>query len=537
MKHYCPNCGKELGLFQFVCSSCTYCEFTDKFEDGAVKATTLLTAEQIECNTQWVKYKCGPHGLCGHGYAAEDLNAYNDIAKGHDVEFSGRDNSLYGADRIVDGVPIQTKYCNSAEASIEAGFPKKNSGNYAYWDGETGKPQLLEVPSDQYEKCVSLMREKIKEGKVIDANGNKITDPNEAANIVKKGNYTYQQAKNVTKAGNIDSLKFDIETGSIAAVSAFGISFAINLCMTLVSRERNGLSFEEAVKLSFLEGLRSGTISLSTHVATSQVLKTSVGRYMAAYATKYSKEVVNLVWQSDAGKQLIQQVARNILQKNVSGGAAKQVVIKFLRTNTIAQLAMFIASSIPDTWDIIRGRISGKQFIKNLVVNGTSLAGATIGAVLAGRYGTWAGLGGAAVGGAALGWASKKVADFIHKDDSERMQKIVKIAIVELSNDYLIQTEEEFDFCMNMIKAEGAINPVLFKCMYSAGKTNDGDDDFLRAKIAYKSLEYYFGVTIRNRKTLRLSSPKTQETIDKYIANLATDIDEVTSNLSLSSHS
>lgn len=535
MKHFCTNCGKELSSLQFVCPSCSYCEFLDKLEDGAVKATTLLTTEQLECNTQWKKYKCGPNGLCGHGYAAEDVNSFYDITKGHDVEFSGRDNSLYGADRTVDGIQIQTKYYSSAKASIEAGFPDNNSGNYAYWDNETGKPQLLEVPSDQYDKCVALMREKIKEGKVVDANGNKITDSNEATNIVKKGNYTYQQAKNVTKAGNIDSLKFDIETGSIAAVSAFGISFAINLCMTLVSRERNGLSLEEAVKLSFLEGLRSGTISLSTHVATSQVLKTSVGRYMAAYATKCSKEVVNLVWQTDAGKQLVQQVARNILQKNVSGGAAKQVVIKFLRTNTVTQLAMFVASSIPDTWDIIRSRISGKQFFKNLVVNGSSLAGATIGAILAGRYGAWAGVGGAAAGGAAFGWASKKVADYIHKDDSERMQKIIKAAIVELSNDYLIQTEEEFDFCMNMIKAEGAINTDLFKCIYSAGKTENGEDDFLRARIAYKSLEYYFRATIRNRKTLHLSSPKAQETIDKYINNIASDIDEATKNLSVSS--
>lgn len=529
MKHYCSNCGKELDTFQFVCPSCFYCEFTDKFEEGATKATTLLTAQQLECNTQWVKYKCGPNGLCGHGYAAEDLNAFHDYISGSDVEFTGRDNSLYGADRTVDGVQIQTKYCVTPKASIDAGFPNSNSGNYAYWDAETGKPQLLEVPSDQYDKCVALMREKIKEGKVVDANGNKITNPDEATNIIKKGNYTYQQAKNVTKAGNIDSLKFDFETGIITACSAFGISFAINLCMTLLSRDKNGLSLEEAIKLSYLEGLKSGTISMSSHIATSQVLKTSAGRYLAAYATKGSKEIVDFVWQTDAGKKLIQQVATNILQKNVNGGAAKQVVVKFLRTNAVAQLAMFVVTSIPDTWDLLRGRISGKQFTKNLVVSGTSLVGATVGGMLASKYGGWAALGGAVVGGGTVGWASKKVADFIHKDDSERMQKIVKAAIVELSNDYLIQTEEEFDFCMKMIKSEGAINPDLFKCMYSAGKTDDGEDDFLRASIVYNSLEYYFGATARNRKTLHLN--KNQTTIDKYVESLVVDIEEASSQL------
>lgn len=524
MKHYCPNCGKELGTFQFVCPNCSYCEFTDKFEKGAVKCTTVLTAQQLECNTQWVKYKCGPNGLCGHGYAAEDLNAFHDMLSGHDVEFTGRDNSLYGADRTVDGVQIQTKYCASAKASVEAAFPNSNSGNYAYWDKKTGNPQLLEVPSDQYEQCLALMKEKIKEGKVIDFNGNKITNPDEAKNIVKKGDYTYQQAKNVTKAGNIDSLKFDLETGVIVAFSSFGISFAINLCMTLLSKDKTGLSLDEAIKLSYLEGLKSGTISMTSHVATSQILKTSVGRSMAAYGTKGSRNVVNFIWQTDTGKKIIQKVAKNIIQKNVSGGAAKQVVVKYLRTNAVSQLAFFLVTSIPDTWDLLRGRISGNQFLKNLIVSGTSLAGVTVGAVLAGRYGGFAALGGAVIGGGAVGWATKKIADFIYKDDSERMQKIVKAAIVELSNDYLIQTEEEFDLCMNMIKVDKAINTDLLKCMYSAGKTDDGEDDFLRANIAYRALEYYFGATARNRKTLRLVN--NQDTINESIDKLASDIDE-----------
>ena len=114
------------------------------------------------------------------------------------------------------------------------------------------------------------------------------------------------------------------------------------------------------------------------------------------------------------------------------------------------------------------------------------------------------------------------------------MQKIVKAAIVELSNDYLIQTEEEFDFCMKMIKSEGAINPDLFKYMYSAGKTDDGEDDFLRASIAYNSLEYYFGATARNRKTLHLN--KNQATIDKYVESLVVDIEEASSQLIENKH-
>lgn len=533
MKHYCPNCGKELKAFQLVCPSCSYCEFTDQLEKGATKATSTLTAQQLEYNTQWSKYTCGNNGMCGHGYAAEDINAFNDFLTGHDVDLSGRTNEYCGPDRIVDGVQIQTKYCRTARMSVEAGFPSYNEGNYAYWDTENGTPQLLEVPSDQYDQCVALFREKILEGKVVDANGNKITNPDDATKIVKKGKFTYTQAKNVTKAGNIDSLRFDFETGMIASFTAFGISFSINLCMALLNSRKNGVSIEEAIKLSYLEGLKSGTISMSSHVATAQFLKTAAGRKLAELVKIGSDKVVNSIWQTDAGKDIIRQAAKAIINKNVNDAAAKKVVAKFLRTNTISQFVMFVVVSIPDTCDLLRGRISGPQFIKDLVVTGSSLAGTTVGAILANRYAKGWEMPFAIIGGAAVGWASKKIADVIHKDDSERMQKLVKLAIIELSNDYLFQSEEEFDFCLNMIRAEGAINTDLLKCMYSAGKSSDGDDDFLRANIAYRALEYYFSATIRNRKSLQFT--KNQAIVDKYIYSLENEIEEA-SKLVLEAH-
>ena len=45
------------------------------------------------------------------------------------------------------------------------------------------------------------MEEKIKNGQVKG-----VSDPNEAKNIVKKGHFTYAQAKNIAKAGTVESL-------------------------------------------------------------------------------------------------------------------------------------------------------------------------------------------------------------------------------------------------------------------------------------------------------------------------------------------
>lgn len=47
----------------------------------------------------------------GHGYAAEKANDLIDRIKGENAKVIGGDLSKNGADRIVNGVKIQTKYC------------------------------------------------------------------------------------------------------------------------------------------------------------------------------------------------------------------------------------------------------------------------------------------------------------------------------------------------------------------------------------------------------------------------------------------
>lgn len=81
-------------------------------------ASTQCTNDQ-----QWTKY----HSKQGHGFAAEDANAMWDRMHGKKVDKVGLDNSLNGADRISDGVKIQTKYCADASKSVNAAF---ENGSY-----------------------------------------------------------------------------------------------------------------------------------------------------------------------------------------------------------------------------------------------------------------------------------------------------------------------------------------------------------------------------------------------------------------------
>ena len=145
MKHYCLKCGAELDEGTLICPHCHSCSYIDIMTQGANSVSSVLSAQQIEFNTQWLKYKCGPNGLCGHGYAAEDANSMSDMLGGHQVTLSGRDNSLSGPDRIVDGVRIQTKYCQTAKQSVMAGFWEDGFYKYNGTTSNTASKTLLRL--------------------------------------------------------------------------------------------------------------------------------------------------------------------------------------------------------------------------------------------------------------------------------------------------------------------------------------------------------------------------------------------------------
>ena len=107
MRHYCIQCGAELGKYQIICPGCGHNSFMDDIEESFSQTSGLINAVQIEANTQWRKYMCGKDGSAGHGFAAEDANAWEDRIRGSSVDLSGRSNELDGPDRIVDGVKIQ----------------------------------------------------------------------------------------------------------------------------------------------------------------------------------------------------------------------------------------------------------------------------------------------------------------------------------------------------------------------------------------------------------------------------------------------
>ena len=274
----------------------------------------------------------------------------------------GLDNSLNGADRISDGVQIQTKYCADAGKSVGAAF---ENGTYRYGG------MKIEVPSDQYEEAVRIMRARISNGEVPG-----VADPNMADQIVIKGHYTYDEAIRIAKAGNLDSIKFDIQTQSVACAFACGLSFAVTYC----SAKSQGVSHTEALKIASKQAAKSGATTMVTGVAAQQLLRTEVGRNFAAVATKAIKPAVQAAMKSELGKQVVAKTATAIAGKQVAGAAAANVVTKALRTNAVVSTVVFVGTTIPDAVNLCRGKISGAEFAENTTTNAAGVGGGWAGA-------------------------------------------------------------------------------------------------------------------------------------------------------------
>ena len=368
----------------------------------------------------------------GHGFAAEEANNFIDRLKGMDAEVVGYDNLENGPDRKIinrDGSVtwIQDKYYQTAKASVDAAFDSE-AGRYRYVKDE--KPMMLEVPSDQYDEAVELMKQKISEGKVPG-----VSDPAEAENLVRKGALSYKQAVNLTKSGSITSLKYDASRGVVTSTCAFGISFGIDflLCM------KEGYSVEDAVGEASKNSIVVGSSVFAADVITSQLMKTGMADAMAPSAEAVTK------WLGDDACKAILNAAKINPAGLTSSQLAKRAA-KVLRGNVVFNVIFTAALTVPDAMDLFNGRISKEQFIKNLAVVVAGIAGATIGAVAGSEIPVLGNIAGGIIGGligGAVGVTfADVIADAVFQDDADKMYEIISEKFSSYCEEYVVSTKE-----------------------------------------------------------------------------------------------
>ena len=462
--------------------------------------------------TQIHKY----HTKAGHGFAAEDANTLADRLRGRDAVVDGSTERL-SVDRRVDGVLVQSKYCKTPSETVNSAF-EPHGGSYRY-----GK-QVLEVPKDQYDECVKLMEEHIREGRVPGS-----TDPADAKKLVKAGDVTYQQALNIARAGTIDSVIFDLKTGVIGAGCTFGLSFMINYGQGCW----RGMDHSDAFKAAMQEALNSGLVHLVAHVASAQLLRTPA----AALGAVTTRQGVRTISRAPLGRKCIEALASASLGKAVHGSAAINHVSKMLRSNAVTGAVMAVVSCAPDFYRaVFDGSISWQQFTKNLVVSSAGVAGG-IGGGMAGAaggaavgsvipfVGTAAGatigaIAGALGGGAAASETARSIADEIVEDDAIKLMRTLEAELQTLSLEYML-SEQEVKKVLHEVRCEIDAQAEWLRGMYK----ETGGDPVTGREFVRRKFDHLFLQTAKLRLPVRESAVKAQFFMDELEVSYRQDND------------
>jgi hypothetical protein len=470
--------------------------------------SNAFLASQLEKSTQFTHYHNTKTGV---GFAAEDGNALHDTLTFKDVVKTGWTNEKNGSDRIVNGQQIQVKYYNNAAATLKSAFDK--NGNFRY-DG-----QLLEVPSDQYEAVVNILQKKIDQGELLNQDGQSIP-VNKAEEIVKKGHYTYKQAKNITKAGNVDSLLFDVKNQIISCTCVFGASVILD---TAINMWHGDQDLPSAIKTAICHSLESVWSSMLVGVLTSQVLRTQSARM----GTILVRPVVRIIYKTSMGKVFIEKLAAATLGKSVYGASATNFASKLLRSNIITAAITGAVLTAPDFYrSFFENSQSWAQFLKNLSVTAGGLAGggagwvagAMVGATIGGPVGaTIGGVIGAIGGGIGSSVVSKKLADKIADDDSVEILKDISEASEKLAFDFLL-TEAEIndEFIPHLARIS---TQEFFRLIFQKGQTS-----FTRQLFIYNHLSSFCETLLEERKHISIPD----ETFEQVFVDVIEDLSHQT---------
>lgn len=417
-------------------------------EGNAVSAGELTESNRRTANRLISEYRFASNPKGGHGFAAERANDLADKIKGlfngQRASIIGDNNIKNGADRQIiaaDGTQflIQSKYHSTAIGSIKACF---DENGFRYFNTETGKPMQVEVPADQYDDAVEIMRNAIQEGRVTRQIGGEtytVTDPEQASEIVRKGTVTYKQAVRIAKAGTIESITYDAMHACVECAYSIGISATVQFAVSTW----NGENLETALKLSAYTGLKVGGTSFVVSVLSSQLSKAGLNSLLVGS----SETVVRLMGPKAAA------VFVNAFRSggNIYGAAAMKSAAKLLRGNAITSAVTLVVLTVPDVIDIFRGRISAKQLIKDVAKTSGGIAGglggwyggAMLGTLVFPGAGTViGGIIGSVGGGFLVQWATGAIADSFVEDDADEMLTIISQEFEQLAQEYMLNEEE-----------------------------------------------------------------------------------------------
>lgn len=418
----------------------------------------------------------------GHGVYAEEAGAILDILSGEKSTVVGRDNAKNGPDKIVNTIPVQCKYCKTPYATVNSCFKTNAEGSkvFRYYD-LNGNPMKIEVPSDQYSQAIEYLKRRINAGQVPG-----VKDPDAAYDIIRKGKLSYKQTLNLAKAGTIDSLVYDAATGAVTCLSAFGVSSIVTFAQVYWCTK----DYRKAAKYAVYTGLQVYGLTFAGGIIASQIARTGVANSFSPVA----KNIVNNM-NPKTVQEIINAFRTLAGKKAIYGAAAQKSFAKFLGSNAITEGVLFFAFSSPDIYRVCNGKISGAQYVKNMLSLVASFAGSTsttvatgaiLGKIAGGTFnktvGATIGFAAGAAGGFISGNAAKAMGNIFHEDDSVITTRMFNAILVNLLIEYMLSDSEQ-NLLINLLNDdEDALRKLQQGILKSTSQSKD-IEDYLRPKF------------------------------------------------------
>jgi len=420
-------CSKICQKTEKLCDALEKTSQADFLAQAAAYATPMTASAAA-----WIQnHKVVATGGQGHGFAAEKANHLIDRIRGRSAVVVGDNNAKHGADRLVDGHFIQTKYCKTAGKSVGQGF---GADGYYKYRGSDGAPMQLEVPSDQYAQARRVLSKQMELGKVLDLDG-KPMPPERVDEVLRKGHVSYRQAVAITRFGSIESLAYDAAEGAVVGLAAGGISFGISGFLHYVNTgDRNA-----ALRAASVQAGKSFSMTVLVYVGTQQL-----HRLESVQAT------LKLIDFSASSPTTLRLLKSGLGIEASSAEGAVNATNKSVRGTLVASAVLFVVMTGPEVIKLIRGRISQAQFMKNVAIGTSGLIGGTVGGFVGGvlgaplgPYGVIAGrFAGGVVGGMFAAKIASVVADELMEDDRVAMLAIVSEQLEYLARLFMLSAEE-----------------------------------------------------------------------------------------------
>ena len=254
-------------------------------------------------------------------------------------------------------------------------------------------------------------------------------DPAEATKLVRQGHLTYTQAQNITKFGTFESITYDLAEGSIVSLAAGGLSFGLTASIFYL----NTGDRKAALQIAAIQAGKTFARTLTVYVTVQQLHRIGA--------------VQGLLKNIDFAAA--SPTVRNALQQGV-GANNLNSLNKMMRGTLITSFALVAVTTGPDMIKMIRGHISGAQFIKNLAVTSSGVAGGAIGSIAGGvmlsPLGPFGALAGRAAGGLLGGMIataiSRKIAGALVEDDRVKVLTLIQEQVTWLVTNLML-TEHE----------------------------------------------------------------------------------------------